>query len=40
MLSLTDPVNNTTTFGYDELHRLVEERDPLGRARTFAYGEE
>jgi YD repeat-containing protein len=37
MLSLRDPVNNTTTWAYDNLDRAISETNQLGNARTFQY---
>ncbi|MFN9972319.1 MAG: hypothetical protein ACK58T_20760, partial [Phycisphaerae bacterium] len=36
-LSLTDALNNTTTWAYDRLNRVIAETDPLGRVSTSAY---
>jgi YD repeat-containing protein len=35
VLSLTDPVNNTTTWVYDVLNRVVEENNQLSFTRYF-----
>lgn len=35
--SVTDPDNNTTTFVYDNLNRLIEERNQLGKSRYSHY---
>ncbi len=35
--SITDPLNHTTTFTYDEKHNLIAAADPLNNATTFTY---
>jgi RHS repeat-associated protein len=37
MLSLTDPVSNTTTWQYDALGRVTFETNQLNKTRTFTY---
>ena len=36
-LAIIDANGHTTTFGYDELNRLVSQTDPLGNATTYVY---
>ena len=37
LLTLTDPVENTTTWTYDNLGRVIEETNELDDAREFEY---
>ena len=36
-ITLTDPVNNTTTWVYDNLNRVIEETNELTDTRYFEY---
>jgi len=37
MATLTDPVNNTTSWGYDHRGRVTQETNALNASRTFSY---
>jgi RHS repeat-associated protein len=37
LLTLTDELNRTTTYGYDALNRQISVTDPLNHATTFTY---
>jgi RHS repeat-associated protein len=37
LLSVTDPLNQVTQYGYDALNRQISQTDALNRATTFAY---
>ncbi|MBE9136916.1 hypothetical protein IQ254_06825 [Nodosilinea sp. LEGE 07088] len=37
LLSVTDPLNNQTTYAYDGLNRLTQDTNALGFSRTYGY---
>ena len=37
MSTVTDSVNNTTSYGYDAVDRLITDTNQLGKTRTYSY---